>query len=111
MDGDDIQQYADFLLSSQVDTCLVEFVNPQSLDLVMVSVVDRLDDGWSAVYTFYDPDVKGSLGTYAILWQLAELKQKKLTWLYLGYWIAQSQKMTYKTQFTPYQLFENGQWH
>lgn len=110
MDGDDIQQYADFLLNSQVDTCLVEFINPLSLALEMVSVVDRLDDGWSAVYTFYDPDVKGSLGTYAILWQLAELKKKELPWLYLGYWIAESSKMAYKTQFTPFQLFENGQW-
>mgnify|MGYP002398608421 CR=1 FL=1 len=110
MDGDDLQQYADFLLNSQVDTRLVEFFNPTNQQLEMVSVIDCLDDGWSAVYTFYDPSIKGSLGTYSVLWQLEQLKQRQLPWLYLGYWIANSNKMAYKTQFQPFQLYRNGTW-
>lgn len=109
MDEDTERQYQDFLLASAVETCLFEFRDTDGT-LRIVSVVDVLDQGLSAVYTFYDPDAPGSLGTYAILWQIQQCRQLGLPWLYLGYWIAQSPKMAYKQQFRPCQILYDGQW-
>lgn len=107
MDNDDKSQYIDFLLSSNVNSYLVEFRDGENLK--MVALVDEVAQGLSAVYTFFDPHTAG-LGTYGILWQLNYCKEANLLWLYLGYWIEQSPKMAYKTRFTPYQLFLNNEW-
>lgn len=73
---------------------------------VMVAVVDVLSDGLSAVYTFFDPDhAKRGLGTYAVLWQIEAAKRMGLSWLYLGYWIADCRKMAYKIKFRPQQWY------
>lgn len=109
MDEDSQTQYKQFLLTSRVDTRLVEFRLPSG-ELQMVSVIDILENGLSSVYTFYDPDAAGSLGAYGILWQLEQCRNMGLPWLYLGYWIRESRKMAYKSQYTPYQILQNGVW-
>lgn len=110
MDQDGHDQYAQFLLQSKVDTRLVEFRDDEHI-LRMVSIVDILDDGLSSVYTFYDPFVPGSAyGTYNVLWQIEQTKQLGLPYLYLGYWIEKSRKMSYKTRFSPLQALINGDW-
>ncbi|MYZ42959.1 arginyltransferase [Schauerella aestuarii] len=109
MDEDSRTQYAQFLLTSRVNTRLVEFREPDGR-LVMVSIIDVLDQGLSSVYTFYDPEARGSLGTYSILWQIEQCRSLQLPWLYLGYWIEASRKMAYKAAFQPLQRLIDGTW-
>jgi arginine-tRNA-protein transferase len=109
MDHDSREQYAHFLLQSRVDSILVEFREDGVLR--MVALIDRLSDGLSAVYTFYDPDLTGaSLGTYGVLWQIDYCRRHRLPHLYLGYWIEQSPKMRYKVDFQPLEMLHAGQW-
>jgi len=109
MDEDGREQYTEFLLASRVNTRLVEF-RDQDGTLQMVSIIDVLEQGLSSVYTFYDPEIPGSLGTYSILWQISQCQQLNLPWLYLGYWIEESPKMAYKALFKPAQHRIDGQW-
>lgn len=109
MDLDDSEQYTQFLLSSQVNTSLVEFRDGKTL--VMMAVVDRIDDGLSAVYTFFDPALgKRGLGTYAVLWQIERARMLGLPYVYLGYWIVESRKMAYKSNYRPLQGLIDGKW-
>ncbi len=77
----------------------------------MVSVIDLLGDGLSSVYTFFDPDLPGtSFGVYNVLWQIDLCRQLGLDFVYLGYWIKDSRKMAYKTQYQPAQGLIDGTW-
>lgn len=101
-----------FLAYSFTKSFFVEFWDEQDDKLVMVAVCDQLDDGLSAVYTFFDPALeKDSLGVYAILWQIDHVKSLGLPYLYLGFWIPNSPKMHYKANYYPIELYIDETWH
>jgi len=109
MDQDSREQYQHFLLQSNVATDLLEFREEGVLR--MVSLVDRLAEGLSSVYTFFEPQVAGSsYGTFSVLWQIARCRALGLPHLYLGYWIAESRKMAYKASFRPIEGLVEGVW-
>ncbi len=109
MDHDDADQYRQFLLSSNVDSVLVEFRDGDAL--VMLAVVDQVEDGLSAVYTFYDPArEQDGLGVYGVLWQIELARRLGQPYLYLGYWIEASPKMAYKIRYQPLEGLIEGRW-
>jgi arginine-tRNA-protein transferase len=116
-----VLDYAMMIEDSIVDTFVTEYrLKPsKALDrraegwpLLAVALTDRLSDGLSMVYSFYDVEALGrsrSLGTYMILDHIAHARRLGLSYLYLGYWIAGSPKMSYKTRFRPQEhLGPNG---
>ena len=112
-DGDmyppDRGQYEAFLNSVWECTRYFRFYDKDKL--VAVAVVDVLEDGLSAIYTFFDPDAEQrSLGAYAILWQIEKTREMGLDYLYLGYWIRDCRKMSYKTDYRPLQLYIKSRW-
>jgi arginyl-tRNA--protein-N-Asp/Glu arginylyltransferase len=103
------EQYKAFLTSEWGSTRYLEF----RLDgeLIGVSVCDYLDDGLSAVYTFYNAELsERSLGKFAILAQIYRAQEMGLSYVYLGYWIKQCEKMNYKTDYRPLELLVNRRW-
>jgi len=104
------QQYREFICQSNVESLLIEFRDAES-QLKVVSVIDIVTDGASAVYTFYDATAeKASYGTFAIMWLIAWSRSQSYPYLYLGYWIEESQKMAYKAKFNPQEQFMHGKW-
>jgi len=109
MDHTDRKKYIEFLASDWCDTVFYEFSLNEKL--VAIAVTDILKEGLSALYTFFDPDLQNrSLGTLGILWQIEKAKEMNKPWVYLGYWIAESEKMNYKKNFLPLEIWENNTW-
>lgn len=110
MDPANPDNYWSFVTSRWNPTSLAEFRCEETL--LAVAVTDHLENGLSAVYTFFDPtQEQRSLGTFAILWQINEAKRLGLQWLYLGYWVEQCHKMTYKSRFKPHEIFITERWN
>ncbi len=104
-----LAQYQDFIGKPWECTHFIEFRCNDKL--VACAVSDWLDDGLSAIYTYYDPEISArSLGTFAILQQIELARQLSLAYVYLGYWIRDSAKMTYKSKFRPSELYIENRW-
>lgn len=104
-----LEQYEAFIKTKTVDTRFFLFY--KATKLIAVSVTDVLEQGLSAVYTFFDPELqKRSLGKFAILWQIRQCQEMGLAHLYLGYWIKNCPKMQYKSNFRPLEMLLNGRW-
>lgn len=120
-----VLDYAMMIEDSVVNTFLTEYRAPagspleepdsgtacEERPLVAVTLCDRLSDGISMVYSFFDPDLSArSLGTYMILDHVEFARKLELPYVYLGYWIKGSAKMDYKTRFTPQEFLTSDGW-
>jgi len=109
MDDPRPENYLSFLTATWSQTVFHEFRLADRL--VAVAVVDELGDALSAVYTFFDPDLGGrSLGRFAVLQLIHLAEQRGCQWLYLGYWIRGSRKMSYKGEYRPLECYQDGHW-
>jgi arginyl-tRNA--protein-N-Asp/Glu arginylyltransferase len=96
-----------------IDTCTrtVELALYADNTLVGVSVSDWGHDSLNAVYTYYDPTFKGlGLGTYSILKQVELCRERGLTKMYLGFYVAQNSHMAYKANYRPHERLVDGRW-
>jgi arginine-tRNA-protein transferase len=115
-----VLDYAMMVEDSIIDTFLTEYRLPPRLTaggrrekpaLAATALCDRLSDGISMVYSFYDPEAKRrGLGTYMILEHIAYAKRLGMPYLYLGYWINGSPKMSYKRRFQPQEQLTGNGW-
>jgi arginyl-tRNA--protein-N-Asp/Glu arginylyltransferase len=95
---------------SPIDTRLIEWRRPDR-NLIAASLTDCARSGLSGVYKFFDPDeAHRSLGSLIILWHVQHAAELGLPYVYLGYWIAGSQKMAYKARFQPLEQLTPGGW-
>lgn len=102
-------QYDDFIGSTAPFTRFLEFRKDGRL--LAASVVDILENGLSAIYTYFDPnEERRSLGAFAILSMIDLARQHHIPHVYLGYWIDGCRKMLYKTQYQPVELLTDGVW-
>ncbi|MEK9824576.1 MAG: arginyltransferase [Gammaproteobacteria bacterium] len=102
-------QFESFLVDGRPEACFYEF--RASGELLGIAVVDELNDGLSAIYSFFDPDLEArALGVNIILWLVSEARRHGLEHVYLGYWIKQCQKMSYKMDYKPLEIYVNNHW-
>jgi len=102
--------YRGMVEDTPVRTALAEFRDGCE-QLVAASLIDLLDDGVSAVYSFYDPQQpKRGLGTWSVLWLVEQCQRQGQPFVYLGYWIADSPKMAYKARFAALERLAAGGW-
>lgn len=79
--------------------------------IIAAMLIDRLVNGTSAVYSFFDPaQEKRSLGTELILRLIEETKAQDLYFVYLGYWIKECKKMAYKARFPALERLGSHGW-
>lgn len=114
MDSDDPDQYNSFLFGRVATTEVYEFrleVAGSKKQLLAVAIIDKLDDGLSAVYTFFDPsESRRALGVYTVLYEIELARTLGLSYVYLGYYIAESRKMNYKINYQPTEGFDGKDW-
>ncbi len=103
------EPYMKFLTCDWAKTDFYEFRQAQRL--VAVAVTDRLPNGISSVYTFFDPDMRSEgLGVFALLWQIQHAAELGKPWVYPGFWIEGSTKMNYKSRYRPLEAWNGKNW-
>ncbi|WP_149535735.1 arginyltransferase [Siccirubricoccus phaeus] len=102
--------YRAMVEDTPITTGMIEFRDGHDA-LLGACLTDWLSDGLSAVYSFYAPEAeRRSLGTWAILWLVKRAQQLGLPFVYLGYWVPESRKMSYKSRFRPSEVLIGGSW-
>ncbi|MEQ6247862.1 arginyltransferase [Sulfitobacter sp. HNIBRBA3233] len=108
----DVFEFAAMIEETPIRSRVVEYLDPETDELVGVCLTDVLSDGVSMVYSFYAPDrPRDGLGNYIILDHVEIARQAGLPYVYLGYWVPGSQKMGYKAKFSGLEVYMGGAWH
>ena len=102
-------EFAAMLHDSPVDTMVLSLRDDDGR-LVAACLCDRLNDGISAVYSYFDPDVKGSVGSHIIMRLVQAMAAISKPHVYLGYWIDGSETMAYKSRFPGVEALTEGHW-
>lgn len=107
----DMDDYAAMIEQTCAPCRLMLAHDRQSGDLQGAMLVDILDDGLSAVYSFFNPErARSSTGSFLILNLIRETRRLGLPYVYLGFFIAGCHNMAYKRHFRPADVFVDGQW-
>lgn len=112
----DYEGVESFLVADWCDILFIEFYSTSKVDskkeLIGVAVTDVIKSGYSAVYTFFEPEEgnKRGLGVFAVLWQLEYAREQGLEYVYPGFWIKDCRKMNYKTRYQPIEGLQRGKW-
>lgn len=106
---DSPKQYRRFLVNSPVDTRIMRYYTDGRL--IGAGWIDVLAEGISSVYFAFNPDAaKRSLGTYSVFQEASLATTMGMRWLYLGFYVADAQKMAYKARFAPHEFAQDGVW-
>ena len=110
METMEYSDYQSLVEENTINTAIIEFRHNDRL--VACIIVDKISDGFSAVYSFFDTEFESrrSLGTFMILWLIEHTRLLELDYVYLGFWINNCQKMSYKKNFQPLECFLSGSW-
>ena len=103
------RDYSAMVGGSPVQSLIFEYRDGVEEDapLVAASITDVLRDGFSMVYTFFDPELTSrGLGHYLILDHILHAQDLGLPHVYLGYWVKGSQKMDYKRRYKPLEVLD-----
>lgn len=106
----DYTDYAAMVERSPIDTGLIEYRDGRG-NLWAAVLIDQQDDGLSAVYSFFEPGAeKRALGRFMILDLVRQALVQGLPYVYLGYWVSGSRKMSYKTSYRPVERLSGNGW-
>jgi arginine-tRNA-protein transferase len=112
----DAHDYADMVEQTPVDTVVVEYREPSSDGqpgrLVGCCLTDKQSDGLSMIYSFYEPDsvTRRGLGSFIILDHIIRAGDAGMPYVYLGYWIDDCDRMSYKKSYQPAEALIAGIW-
>jgi arginine-tRNA-protein transferase len=106
----DFCDYQTLVEDTPVDTLIYELRLPSGR-LVGACLTDRMSDGLSAVYSFFDNGCRRrSLGTFIILSLIERARSLGLPYVYLGFWVEECDKMSYKSRFRPIEAYTPEGW-
>mgnify|MGYP000058922174 FL=1 len=104
------EQYRGFLIEGHGTHKFLELRDIEGA-LIGCCVVDIFYDGLSAIYSYFDPDQpRRSLGRFIVLALISQCQQMGLPYTYLGYWIKNASKMSYKADYQPLEVFDGEFW-
>jgi len=107
-----MEEFQEMVESSPVTTVLIEYRRTIDNQLIALALTDELSDGLSMIYSCFDTSCADrSFGTYIILDHIARAGMANQPYVYLGYWVKDSRKMSYKCRFKPLEKLGPNGWY
>ncbi|MDG1859836.1 MAG: arginyltransferase [Emcibacteraceae bacterium] len=112
MAGMSFEEYKDMVESSPISTTIIEYRLADGT-LIGATLTDQMEDSLSMVYSFFniaEEYNKRSLGVFFVLNHVNIAKTRGINYIYLGYFVKNSQKMNYKMNFKPLEVLISEGW-